>query len=161
MPKTNLGKVAVNYRGRYDKAAVYTRLDAVQYGGSTWMALREVTGIAPADGEDWCVLAVRGASGALPVTDTAYAPEITLAAMTVTRIAPLTGAVSLFLGEAGPEYDGYETEWVAVIEQGEAAQDVVLPEVAWEQEVAPSFLAGSVTEVRMWYAGDVLKGVWA
>lgn len=60
---TDLGKVSLTPRGAYSAAASYQRLDVVAYNGSAYMALRDITGIAPADGTDWMLLAQKGNPG--------------------------------------------------------------------------------------------------
>lgn len=60
---TPLGRVSVVPRGAYDPDAAYERLDLVQYEGSGYIALKDATGIAPADGESWMLLASAGSGG--------------------------------------------------------------------------------------------------
>ena len=64
MPRTILGKVSLTPKGEYSPDTAYTTLDVVNYGGSSWMALKDVTGVAPAEGENWMLLAQKGNQGA-------------------------------------------------------------------------------------------------
>jgi hypothetical protein len=65
MTATNLGKVAITPRGAYNSAAAYAFLDAVTYGGSSYLALKSITGVTPAnDGVNYQLLASQGADGA-------------------------------------------------------------------------------------------------
>lgn len=63
MPNTNLGKVSVTPRGEYQESAKYKRLDIVAYGGGSYMALRDVSGVTPTEGNDWMRIASVGATG--------------------------------------------------------------------------------------------------
>ena len=60
---TNLGRVSLVPRGKYNPAAVYARLDLVQYGGSGYLVLRPVQGVTPEDGADYMLLAEQGEPG--------------------------------------------------------------------------------------------------
>lgn len=54
-----LGKVGLINRGEYSATAQYTPLDFVMYNGSTYVAVRNVTGVAPSvDDENWQVMAL-------------------------------------------------------------------------------------------------------
>ena len=63
MPRTILGKVSLTPKGEYSPDTAYTALDVVNYGGSSWLALQNVTGVAPVEGEDWMLLAQKGDRG--------------------------------------------------------------------------------------------------
>ena len=63
MPRTILGKVSLTPKGEYSPDTAYTALDVVSYGGNSWMALKDVTGVAPAEGENWMLLAQKGDQG--------------------------------------------------------------------------------------------------
>ena len=63
MPRTILGKVSLTPKGEYSPDTAYTALDVVSYGGSSWLALQNVTGVAPVEGEDWMLLAQKGDRG--------------------------------------------------------------------------------------------------
>lgn len=88
MPNTVLGKVSLTPRGPYDPTATYKRLDLVEYLGSGYVALRDVMGVAPAEGEDYMLLA----AGAKFVTF---------------DIDPVTGRLTMYTpdGYSGPEFD--------------------------------------------------------
>lgn len=64
--ETDLGNVAPNPRGEYDPAAAYEYLDLVEYGGGSYLCIREsgtVTGVAPAQNKNtdtWQVLTIPG-----------------------------------------------------------------------------------------------------
>lgn len=61
MGKTNLGRVSVAPRGAYNNETSYKRLDVVEYEGSSYLFLKDSTGIIPtADGEVTMLLAKRG-----------------------------------------------------------------------------------------------------
>ena len=61
---TNLGRVSIVPRGEYDPKAAYLRLDLVQHRGASYLALHELTGVTPSDGEDWMLVAEKGDTGA-------------------------------------------------------------------------------------------------
>lgn len=87
MPNTVLGKVSMTPRGTYDPAAAYRRLDLVEYMGSGYVALRDVTGVTPAEGENYMLLA----AGAKFVTF---------------GVDPATGRLIMYTpdGYSGPEF---------------------------------------------------------
>lgn len=54
-----LGKVGLANRGTYSASTTYTALDFVLYNGSTFVALKEVTGVTPVnDGVNWQYMAL-------------------------------------------------------------------------------------------------------
>lgn len=61
---TNLGRVSLVPRGEYDPTAQYRRLDIVSYNGSSYLALRNLQGVTPADGADYMLIACAGEDGA-------------------------------------------------------------------------------------------------
>ncbi len=61
---TNLGRVSLVPRGEYDPQAQYRRLDIVGYGGSSYLALRDLQGVTPENGADYMLIAQRGDVGA-------------------------------------------------------------------------------------------------
>ena len=64
MPNTVLGKVACTPKGDYNEGAAYVVLDIVAYGGGSYMALKDVTGVTPSnDGLNWMQLAEKGSDG--------------------------------------------------------------------------------------------------
>lgn len=61
---TNLGRVSLVPRGRYDGAAVYNRLDMVEYEGSSYLVLADgVTGVTPPAGAVYMLAAEKGDRG--------------------------------------------------------------------------------------------------
>ena len=61
---TDLGRVSLVPRGAYDAAAVYRRLDIVEYEGSGYLVLADgVSGVEPAEGASYMLLAGRGGPG--------------------------------------------------------------------------------------------------
>ncbi len=61
---TNLGRVSLVPRGPYDPAEVYSRLDIVGYEGSSYLVLADgVTGVTPAAGEAYMLVAEKGETG--------------------------------------------------------------------------------------------------
>ena len=61
MGKTNLGRVSVAPRGAYNNETSYKRLDVVEYEGSSYLFLKDSTGIDPTgDGEVTMLLAKKG-----------------------------------------------------------------------------------------------------
>ena len=57
MAVIDLGNIRINWRGAYDPATSYVPDDAVSHRGSSYIALRDVTGVTPVVGADWDVLA--------------------------------------------------------------------------------------------------------
>lgn len=57
MAVIDLGNIRINWRGAYNAAAEYVRDDAVSYHGSSYIALRDVSGVTPVVGADWDLLA--------------------------------------------------------------------------------------------------------
>jgi hypothetical protein len=51
------------WRGAWDVSASYATNDAVQSGGSAWVATLPNTGVAPAEGASWTMLAQKGDTG--------------------------------------------------------------------------------------------------
>lgn len=56
-------KASLTPKGEYSPDTAYTALDVVSYEGSSWLALKDVTGVAPAEGENWMLLAQKGDKG--------------------------------------------------------------------------------------------------
>ena len=57
MAVIDLGNIRINWRGAYDPAATYVPDDAVSHRGSSYIALRDVTGVIPSICADWDILA--------------------------------------------------------------------------------------------------------
>lgn len=47
------GKVLIIPKGNWDETAAYEMLDLVYYGGTSWIAKKSSTGIAPGHEEYW------------------------------------------------------------------------------------------------------------
>ena len=61
---TRLGRVSLVPRGAYDASAVYNRLDIVEYEGSSYLVLADgVTGVTPAAGPEYMLVAEKGGKG--------------------------------------------------------------------------------------------------
>ncbi len=157
MANTVLGKVCVTPKGKYSPDEAYEALDIISYGGNSFLALKKVKGVTPAEGESYMLLSARGMSGVLPIKETASQSSLTLDANKMTSIAALCGPCELILGEDCPDCDN---EWAFILRQGETAYDVILPEIEWTLGIAPAFAPSSVTEVRLHYVDGTLKGVW-
>ena len=74
--QTSLGRVQPIFRGTYNSATVYNKLDNVLYNNSTWVCLNDgTTGIAPTDSSDyWQLVASRGPVGEQGQTGSFGAP---------------------------------------------------------------------------------------
>lgn len=70
----NLGKVSITPRGAYSPSSAYSRLDVVVYSGSAWIALKDVQGITPVEGENWHLLVSKGDKGDTGATGAAGSP---------------------------------------------------------------------------------------
>ncbi len=57
MAKINLGKVSITPKGEWSESETYERLDAVSYGGSSYLVLQEVSGVTPTVGDTYMLLA--------------------------------------------------------------------------------------------------------
>lgn len=57
MSQIDLGNIRINWRGPYDTTTDYVRHDAVSHLGSSYIAKRPVSGITPAQGDDWDLMA--------------------------------------------------------------------------------------------------------
>jgi hypothetical protein len=51
------------WRGAWDPTRPYKAGDVVSHDGSAWVAKRDVTGVAPAEGDDWELVARKGDAG--------------------------------------------------------------------------------------------------
>ena len=71
MVNQDLGRVCVVPRGAYDPEVAYTRLDAVSYNGSCYMARKDCQGVTPAEGEYYMLMA----DGSVALTAAARADE--------------------------------------------------------------------------------------
>ena len=57
MPTISLGKVALTWRGVYNAITAYASQDVISFGGSTYIAKTNTTGVAPTDLTKWDLLA--------------------------------------------------------------------------------------------------------
>jgi hypothetical protein len=62
-PEGPQGPAGLNWKGAWSSSAQYSFRDAVSYDGSSWVALRDSLNIAPVAGEDWSLIAQKGAAG--------------------------------------------------------------------------------------------------
>lgn len=64
MKKINLGRVLPVFRGAYDGNEIYTKLDIVEFNGSSYVAKQTTTGVEPTDpdegAENWIMVAQAG-----------------------------------------------------------------------------------------------------
>ena len=60
MSKQSLGRVAMVPKGAYSATTAYERLDVVTHDGASYIVLRPVQGVTPADGEDYMLLVQDG-----------------------------------------------------------------------------------------------------
>jgi hypothetical protein len=57
------GPKGLNWKGPWDATVEYQADDAVSHDGSSWLALTTSTGVVPAEGANWTVVAARGEQG--------------------------------------------------------------------------------------------------
>lgn len=62
-PSGPAGPEGLNWKGAWDPAATYAADDAVSHAGSSWVAKQPSTGVAPAEGAAWTILARKGDKG--------------------------------------------------------------------------------------------------
>jgi hypothetical protein len=55
--------LAFVWRGEWDAVTTYAPLDAIRHGGSSWVATTASTGVTPAVGPDWELVAAAGETG--------------------------------------------------------------------------------------------------
>lgn len=63
-----IGRIMMNFRGDYDTAKSYTRLDTVMYEGSTYVCKVDATGVEPTDTTHWQLIARKGDPGSTGAT---------------------------------------------------------------------------------------------
>lgn len=103
------------------------------------------------------IVGPRGYSGLVPSSQVPYAASIIIPANEKKYIETLQGGIIIGLGEPVSNYDN---EWVFVVTIGNTAYNVSLPDILWQNGVAPVWAANTITEVRLFYKGNVLCGVW-
>jgi cysteine-rich repeat protein len=57
------GPKGLNWRSVWEAGTSYSTADAESHEGASWVALRDSTGVPPADGADWSLLAAHGEPG--------------------------------------------------------------------------------------------------
>ncbi len=62
------GVPGLTWRGAWDSGTNYATNDAVQSGGSAWVAKLANTGVTPIEGASWTILALKGATGSQGAT---------------------------------------------------------------------------------------------
>ncbi len=95
---TNLGRVSLVPRGEYDPQAQYQRLDIVRYGGSSYLALRDLQGVTPEDGTDYMLISEKGGKGDRGVSGDAAG----FGAVSAT-VDDTSGTPSVDVSSAGPD----------------------------------------------------------
>ena len=61
MAQINIGRILPIFKGDWDDSTIYTKLDVVLYGGSSWVATAENSGETPdTSATDWLMVAKRG-----------------------------------------------------------------------------------------------------
>ena len=58
-----VGKVSLTPKGEYDANVSYKKLDIVRYDGSSWLVLKNITGVTPTEGMYYMLLSERGKDG--------------------------------------------------------------------------------------------------
>ncbi len=119
----------------------------------TTLTVTSASGTSSAD-----LIGPRGHSGLVPKVTKPYSWLVIPAVNTETEIGELTGDISITILHVVSS--DYSNEWIFTITQGDTAYDVALPEIEWQLGIAPTFSANTTTEVRLYYIGDTLKGVW-
>ena len=58
----NIGRILPIFKGDWDSATTYTKLDVVYQGGSSWVAIRGNTNVEPSEinSSDWLMIASKG-----------------------------------------------------------------------------------------------------
>lgn len=101
---------------------------------------------------------IRGYSGLVPSVIQEPYGIIKLTANTETVVPITISDITFSLGDA---VAGYSNEWILVLTQGETEYNIdFFPEVEWQLGIAPRFEANTTTEVRLFYVGNTLKGIW-
>jgi hypothetical protein len=67
------GPKGLDWRGAWQPAVAYEKDQAVSTGGSSWIARRANTGVAPAEGADWTIVAAKGDRGEAGLPGTSFA----------------------------------------------------------------------------------------
>lgn len=95
-PQGIQGPKGLNWQGAWQASVAYVTDDAVSYLGSSWRARRDNNNVAPAEGDDWTIIAHRGddgigtvtnvsVDGPLSVTNPTTTPNISLGVVPTTN----------------------------------------------------------------------------
>lgn len=77
MPNTVLGKVSMVPRGDYSASETYYALDIVGYGGGSYVAMKEVTGVTPSNDQiNWMQLSGPGRPGENGTNGVTFTPSV-------------------------------------------------------------------------------------
>lgn len=60
---TNLGRVSIVPKGKYEGSTPYKRLDFVHHDGNAYLAKRDLQDVIPDDGDDWMLAVTKGDTG--------------------------------------------------------------------------------------------------
>ena len=65
--QVNIGRILPIFKGDWDDATTYQKLDIALYDGSSWVALRQNTNVTPSTNasSDWLMIASKGTWGDL------------------------------------------------------------------------------------------------
>lgn len=140
--RTALGVDLLRWMGAWDVATAYVAGDGVTSAGSTWRALRSVTGgSAPSEGADWTVFASKGDTGATGPTgptgpaggSPVYTPSLTATGAVLTNgvgtASASSTAVTLSVGGAtlSTWYSGTYN----------APRITITPQSSWSPAISP------------------------
>ena len=156
MLNTNLGKVSITPKGAWDAETAYSRLDAVTYGGDSWLVLTEgVTGVVPAEGADYTLLA----PGGLVTVESLTGSELALTLTNNVEYRCADPVTSLEITGFAPGDVGKSELWSIVFTAGEIITVTVPDTVVWAV-AEPVFTAGSTYWITWTPMGDKYLAVW-
>lgn len=140
--RATLGVDLLRWMGAWDVATAYVAGDGVTSAGSTWRALRSVTGgSAPSEGADWTVFASKGDTGATGPTgptgpaggSPVYTPDLTatgaVLAAGVGAATSTSTAVTLSVGGA------VTSTWYSGTYN--APRITITPQSGWSPAISP------------------------
>lgn len=156
MPNTSLGRVSIVPRGAYDPAATYDRLDAVAYAGDSWLVLQSgVTGVTPAEGEHYTLLA----KGGQPAVREISGAEVTLTLANSVEYRCADPVTALTIDGFAPGDDGKAEQWGLVFTAGETITVTVPDTLIWAV-AEPVFSAGSTYWLSVVPLGEKYLAAW-